>query len=827
MDNITAARDISSVATIGIFKGISPVCVPCDTQAPFSDDVMHRANPRIVSLWDRLGLVYFMEQAEVEPAEKSNVVVNNFTAEFFFKLYSQNYVDRLIERYRPRFVLSDNFKAAASNHNKDIAAAEKKLAMNRQYTEEISRVFRLVFEKTTSGIPMKTLVNTLSEIVKTVDGKSSPLLKHEEIYKRIVQVATAEFPEMQLTKEIASAGSLNGLSAEQKKYVLSIGGNAGSHLEKQAVRRVVSLSDSGKSRDEIGKVLIYDVSEYGLADRTAANDVTGFHSFTKSDSQEYNAVLETGVPKAFVLPTSGTIGKLASLIYSDEKNNYSADNSVGEQVTSDTISRSSAVKLITDRITDAAWKSAPLSNIISDVLIKKILSKDIEYIKENPQSTDKQFDTIKRNAAVMPITNSGRKAFNGITTGASLEILNSFSYIENNQLISANTEDSKAFSDTVEKTVEIMRQYSKLNTEHPDKTPIDNTAAEQYDFSGDQGFEYADIHSLQNANVADASHNLEATTPLYRNDAADARSGVLQHIYENNEVGEIAENGAAAQNAETAGSAKTGTVLRNEQYPTAERTLAQRTAENSEIGASTPVGTVTSAVGQRQKSVSDVKYTNSGDVVFSPKNEKVGFAQSYRSRLDSATLEYLDKMVADAKTHNPISVIGSEEPELVHNVNISSEHNEDRINVQNEEIRNISTISTDVVTKTTSHIRKLIEKAVEISHPVTVQNKGFTMRQIKSQDMVMLVPPAEEDRFAAANRTYSDKSVSMELKQPVQSQPQKTKSEKSTVKNSTVVRKTVDGGLSSFSREDINRLADKVYDCIEDKLNKERRRMGL
>ncbi len=220
-------------------------------------------------------------------------------------------------------------------------------------------------------------------------------------------------------------------------------------------------------------------------------------------------------------------------------------------------------------------------------------------------------------------------------------------------------------------------------------------------------------------------------------------------------------------------------------------------------------------------------YNNSSDVVFSQKNEKAGFAQSYRSKLDSATLEYIDKMVADAKAQKSISPMEFQETELVHNTNISSEYHTDISNVQNEEIRNISTLRTEMVTETTSHIRKLVEKAIEISQPATVEHKGFTMRRIKSQDMVMLVPPAETDRFTA-EKTYQNNSASMELKQTAKSQPQQPETQaKSTVKNSAVVRKTVDSGLNSFSREDINKLADKVYDCIESKLNKERRRMGL
>lgn len=67
----------------------------------------------------------------------------------------------------------------------------------------------------------------------------------------------------------------------------------------------------------------------------------------------------------------------------------------------------------------------------------------------------------------------------------------------------------------------------------------------------------------------------------------------------------------------------------------------------------------------------------------------------------------------------------------------------------------------------------------------------------------------------------------IELKQPPEPQMERESSARKTTVNNRPVVKTVDNALDALSREDITRLADRVYERIENRLTRERRRMGM
>lgn len=154
MENITAARNISGLEPMSVLHGIAPLCVPMSVSGDFADEVGNRAVPRIVSLWERLGLFYMIEQPQTAPVSNTHVTVNNFTAQMIFRLCSFSHTDRLIERYQPGSVFPENIRRASQENVRMIRSAEMRSVFrafteNSRYTEEVGRVFRLIFEKET------------------------------------------------------------------------------------------------------------------------------------------------------------------------------------------------------------------------------------------------------------------------------------------------------------------------------------------------------------------------------------------------------------------------------------------------------------------------------------------------------------------------------------------------------------------------------------------------------------------------------------------------------------------------------------------------------
>ena len=65
------------------------------------------------------------------------------------------------------------------------------------------------------------------------------------------------------------------------------------------------------------------------------------------------------------------------------------------------------------------------------------------------------------------------------------------------------------------------------------------------------------------------------------------------------------------------------------------------------------------------------------------------------------------------------------------------------------------------------------------------------------------------------------------MKEPQPAQAPAENSRTVTTNRQVTVNTSVDGGISSLTRDEISRLTDKVYERIENRLARERRRMGL
>ena len=215
------------------------------------------------------------------------------------------------------------------------------------------------------------------------------------------------------------------------------------------------------------------------------------------------------------------------------------------------------------------------------------------------------------------------------------------------------------------------------------------------------------------------------------------------------------------------------------------------------------------------------------DTVFTSKSEAQAAAGSFRSRLDTRTLETLDRLVAESRGQVKAPDEPQEQPAQMVLAQNEPQHSATAELSGSEVLRSVNIVRRSIVNETTTHIQRLMEKAAAPVVQPTVQ-KPFKYRTVGgAENMVMLVPPSEMDRFRAAD-PYMSKLPPIELKEPQKPQPeQEGTTRKTTVNNRPVIVRSTDSSIDSLSREDLSRLADKVYERIETKLTRERRRMGL
>ncbi len=804
MNNITAARDISGIAPVSVLRGISPLCVPFASGSGLADEVKRRADPNIVSLWERLGLVYLIEQPAQASVHKTHVTVNNFTAQLVFRICSQNHTDRLIERYQPGFVFPEKIRAAGAALNSVLRTNEahrvgEAFTRNSRYTEEISRIFRLVFEKETGGIPLQTVCRALAVLLGSTGGGAVFTAQQQKIFQRIATVLSAEYPESTAAQEIASVGAAAVFTEEQRRRILSAANVMGYNTQHEAAQRVLSLVNSGKTREEIGRVLLTEVRRYGL-DGEMQNDVITSARAAVSSSQPESGVItaETESPteqgNGFVIPVNGVSYEMAKLLLADD---FSGEIPSGA-ISSAAIAESSAAKVLAERLSTVKYDER-FNKVFSEEITERLTKFVTGHIAGNsaPSTlTGGIAGSHQLSGTVVSLPSVSGEKLVSVTAGTSGRILNQLGSQETQlNLISHNSAESSQFSENVRNTLEIIKQYS-----------------------GNQVSEYDQSNIYDNVDNSDFGVNV-SVVQQFSDDRSYSSQGTTEQYLDIQQTEHVdGKRGSAAVPADIH---DTQTVL-----PT-ERTTEIRSAEQYHTESTTEVpqpGTVLPT--ERTTEIRSAEQYHT-DTVFTPKSEAQAAAGSFRSRLDTKTLETLDRLVAESRGQVKAPDEPQEQPAQMVLAKNEPQHSATAELSGSDVLRSVNIVRRSIVNETTTHIQRLMEKAAAPVVQPMVQ-KPFKYRTVGgAENMVMLVPPSEMDRFRAAD-PYMSKLPPIELKEPQKPQPeQEGTTRKTTVNNRPVIVRSTDSSIDSLSREDLSRLADKVYERIETKLTRERRRMGL
>ena len=384
MESITAARNISGLEPMSVLHGIAPLCVPMSVSGDFADEVGNRAVPRIVSLWERLGLFYMIEQPQTAPVSNTHVTVNNFTAQMIFRLCSFSHTDRLIERYQPGSVFPENIRRASQENVRMIRSAEMRrvfraLTENSRYTEEVGRVFRLIFEKETGGIPLQTVCRALAALLGSSGGGAVFTAQQRRLFERIAAVLGSEYPESPAAVEISRLGAASGFTEEQRARILSAVGKTGNRPQTDAAQMVVQLAERGKSAVEAAELIRSEVRSYGFTerhyDRESIREMIGAvpgriapvgrsAAFIAADSE--SAAARNGVARP-----AGGIYEAAALLY-QELSGTGSDDSAGK-TDSSTTQRNVEFRRLSGKMT------AGISAVFSDIL------NSAQYSLNNPR----------------------------------------------------------------------------------------------------------------------------------------------------------------------------------------------------------------------------------------------------------------------------------------------------------------------------------------------------------------------------------------------------------------------------------------------------------
>ena len=384
MESITAARNISGLEPMSVLHGIAPLCVPMSVSGDFADEVGNRAVPRIVSLWERLGLFYMLEQPQTAPVSNTRVTVNNFTAQMIFRLCSFSHTDRLIERYQPGSVFPENIRRASQENVRMIRSAEMRSVFrafteNSRYTEEVGRVFRLIFEKETGGIPLQTVCRALAALLGSSGGGAVFTAQQRRIFERIAAVLGSEYPESPVAVEISRLGAASGFTEDQRARILSAVGRTGNRPQTDAAQMVVQLAERGKSAVEAAELIRSEVRSYGFTerhyDRESIREMVGAVPGRIAPAGRSAAFIaadpESTAARNGAARPAGGIYEAAALLY-QELSGTGSDDSAGK-TDSSTTQRNVEFRRLSGKMT------AGISAVFSDIL------NSAQYSLNNPR----------------------------------------------------------------------------------------------------------------------------------------------------------------------------------------------------------------------------------------------------------------------------------------------------------------------------------------------------------------------------------------------------------------------------------------------------------
>ena len=953
MDNITSARDISGLEPIGVLPGLTPLCVPMEPANGFAEETQLRARPRIVSLWERLGLIYLLEQPQSIPVNNTRVIVNNFTAQMVFRLCSMNHTDRLIERYQPGFVFPDKLRRVSQENMRLVRSAEvgrflRSFTENSRYTEEVSRVFRLVFEKETGGIPLQTVCRALAALLGSSGGGAVFTAQQRRIFERIATVLGTEYPESPVASVIGSLGAASGFTDEQRRHITEAVGKTGARPEMDAARAVLRLAELGKTPSEAESAIRSEVRSYGFI-RPERNLSSSTATAAPSGSAlKYGLPDGSAVAGAIPSPPRGTVraesisGKFPEILLENLTNVKTNTSSQVERVKGAPTAELS-VNAVSRRIAELVSGSA--AGAFSE-LLKRVERIDTEAVRADPEGSVTRSVTSEtpwRSSAARIFLSSPAGAFAERLFGGSGDSI----YAEMQHYSTAvRSEDSHAGNvqysapgnagdvrELSRVTEHVLREYAaKLATENVIRraapgNPSRGSAADSGAVAGENqamvtapalskllGRLYAEKSGNASAALVQPGESVGGTLSAVRETAELLRRysrhysvgqrELLVSEWEHMKTTEFSDESVISRRgavfpAETAreyaqqipqvdspelsnpgnpanereqypsqsAPEKSGIPLRGAVLPAeTTREYAQQIpqVDSPELinpgnpanereqypsqsvpeKSGTPLrGAVLPAETTREYAQSAELFRNQENLSRndvpehadrSMQNERTERPESskqagrpsgnYRDRLDGSTLAALEQLIAESGPPAGAAAVGMPAPEPPAELAYTSAEQ----NVApGDVLRTVSIVRESMLRRTENHMTRLIERAAKAAQSKSPASRPYKFRTADSaENMVMLVPPTEMDR-SRAQQSYMGSLPPIELKEPQPAQASPASTRTVTTDRTAAVRTIVDSRIDGLTRDEISRLADKVYERIETKLTRERRRMGL
>ncbi|MGN0683065.1 MAG: hypothetical protein ACI4JY_05255, partial [Oscillospiraceae bacterium] len=192
MTDMTVNRNISSIVPRPFFGGIKPLCVPMQPDSSFSDEVGSRFSANVDSLWDRLGLVFLIEEPQTEAPSRNEVVINNFSSKLIMQLFGNKNIRRLMEIHQPGNVYSDIIIKQAERRQQRTeqrisAEIAERILQTERITAQLNAVSAMLSQKDDESCTVQMICSLLTNVMNRHIGAEELTSSETQVLDRLEQ----------------------------------------------------------------------------------------------------------------------------------------------------------------------------------------------------------------------------------------------------------------------------------------------------------------------------------------------------------------------------------------------------------------------------------------------------------------------------------------------------------------------------------------------------------------------------------------------------------------------------------------------------------------
>ena len=331
MKDITVGQNIAPLKPLGSARLIRPLCVPLTVGTDFQEEISGHWKAGVYSLWERLGLVYLEEEKPEPPRSDNGIIVNNFTQQLIFQLFSQKNTSRLIETNQPGFVLLDKVYRDASGSRQSAGAKlsatlDKRISEKTALVRELEKLLVLASDGggSSDGVPVSEdmAALTVSAILRNAVSEKRITDRRIAVSQRILQNNSRQENTKTLLDELSELVREGGedsavLTESVMSRISEILRNDNSASKSAFLRitaeKAADLVQENYSEEQARQIAISTVASVFRSEQirrpgmTPRGSVVSAANSTPADDAVSGEGSESGVDGKFVSPSVGTV----------------------------------------------------------------------------------------------------------------------------------------------------------------------------------------------------------------------------------------------------------------------------------------------------------------------------------------------------------------------------------------------------------------------------------------------------------------------------------------------------------------------------------------